>query len=357
MKTSRPCLGCVLAVLIGVVLMGCQSSPSQTTSPSDDPRDSKADRNDRDSTPDYESANRATAERLDTKISINQDGLTLEQAIEFVRDTTAVNIAVNWPALELVGIDQETAVSVSLTNASAQTLLQLVLQQASSDVYDNDRAGYAIRQGVVTISTLRDLKQDTVTRVYSMDWYANNGPTRNQRIYGRNDSARRMLGMTTLKNTTIDPNTVGVQNLKPGFCANCDSSHDRLEVAISVMTYHEKIDQIVELISTTVGDPDVWLDEESTLIEINGSLIVKTTHENHSQILQLFESLRQSDARKFKQQALDIETSLLLEAAEASRLKQEYNTALKKINQALRVDPDNLEAKVLKEIVSATLSR
>jgi len=42
----------------------------------------------------------------------------------------------------------------------------------------------------------------------------------------------------------------------------------------------------------TVGDPDEWLDEESTLTEIGGKLVIKTTPENHEQIEQLLADLK-----------------------------------------------------------------
>lgn len=53
----------------------------------------------------------------------------------------------------------------------------------------------------------------------------------------------------------------------------------------------EFVDQVTELINTTTGDPDQWLDEEFTLSEFNGNLIVKATPEIHEEIEQLLNVL------------------------------------------------------------------
>lgn len=53
----------------------------------------------------------------------------------------------------------------------------------------------------------------------------------------------------------------------------------------------ELVDQVHQLINTTTGEPDQWLDEEFTLNEFNGNLIVKTTPEVHAEIKQLLDVL------------------------------------------------------------------
>ncbi|MEO0476726.1 MAG: hypothetical protein AAF085_12270, partial [Planctomycetota bacterium] len=59
----------------------------------------------------------------------------------------------------------------------------------------------------------------------------------------------------------------------------------------------ELVDQIVELVTTTIGDPDHWLDEASTLTELNGNLIVRTTPEEHEDIDTLLTQLSASRGR------------------------------------------------------------
>lgn len=347
----------LICAILCLALIGCQSN-SQASDNTPDPLPAQA-RSTAQPMHHIDVQRLAALGKLEKLISLSNDAFTLDMVIHYVRDATQSNIAVNWEALKLVGINENTSVPLSLEQVKASDVLRLALQHASADAFDDDKAGFAIRNGIIQISTLRDLKSATVLRQYSIDAFANTRPSINKRIYGRNNDARRMLGMTTLQNKTIDPQRVEAQNLNRGFCATCDASrkHDRLEFALQLITYQEQVDQIVELITTTVGDPDEWLDEESTLTELNGAMLVKTTPENHAEIRSIFAAMRMEQAERFKQQALEMETFLLLEAAEADRLNQDYKAALKKINQALRVDPNSTEAQALKYIVTATLSR
>ena len=302
-------------------------------------------------------ANEAAARALEKTVSLQAKEIALKDAIQLVRNTTGLSVAVNWNAINAADITRADLLQMQAGEWPVRQFLVLVLQHASVELFEDEQLDYAIREGMVYISTTRDLKAKSVSRVYSLDWFANHKPSLNKQVYGRNNEARRVLGMTTLQQKTVDPAELLAIDLNPGFCANCDKKHDRLEVALQVLTYYEKVEQIIELIQTTVGDPDEWLDEDSTLMELNGMLIVKTSPENQDHIHRLFESMRLERARKFKEQALEMEVALLLEAAESARLKQDYNTALNKINQALRVAPPHLEARALNEIVSATLSR
>ena len=345
-----------LCIAIGLLLTGCQAKPANPAGHSLE-HSSYTKLATKTTTQDESQTESATLALLDKRVSLDANDLTLKEVIQFFRQTTQANIFVNWAALKLVKIEPEATVTLKLTDVSASQALRLTLDQVSADAFDDDKAGFAIRDDIIAISTLRDLNATTVLRQYSLDEFVNTRPSVNKRIYARNNEARRMLGMTTLQNKTVDPKTIKVKDLNPGFCANCDAKHDRLEVALIVITYWEKIEQLVELINTTVGDPDQWLDEESTLTVINGTMLVKTTPANHAQIRKLFESLRHQRAQQFKRQALEMETFILLQAAEAARLKQDYKEALKKINQALHVDPNSLEARALKIIVSETLSR
>lgn len=200
-----------------------------------------------------EKANELAHKQLDKIISLNNDHLTLGQVINYLRDTTGANIAVNWPALELAGLDQDSLVSVSLKKVRAEQLLRYTLDYVSADAFDTDKAGYAIGEGVVKISTLRDLRTATETRVY--------------------DIRKLLVG-------------VGIRE--------------------------ERIDQIVEIIQSNVGDPDEWLDEESTLAELNGNLIIKTTPNNHKQLRELF--------NKFDSPIDQAKIEAALKALEADRL-------------------------------------
>jgi len=72
-----------------------------------------------------EAANLHTEAALQKHVTLSMDNLTLDQAVEFTRDTTGANIAVNWPALELVGIDRDSLVSVRLADVPAIKFLRV----------------------------------------------------------------------------------------------------------------------------------------------------------------------------------------------------------------------------------------
>lgn len=114
---------------------------------------------------------------------------------------------------------------------------------------------------------------------------------------------------------------------------------------------------LVDLIQDGVGSYDEWLDEESTVREINGNLVVKTTADNHDAVHALLAQLRRSQAEDYRRQLVLIEVFVLLKEAEDARLDQDYAAALSAIDQALRVDPENPEATAMREVVVATLGR
>src|SRR5699024_8318345 len=57
----------------------------------------------------------------------------------------------------------------------------------------------------------------------------------------------------------------------------------------------ETIDKITKLIKTTTGKPDNWFSDtgNSSVMELNGNLIVKTTPNNHRQIGELLSKIRE----------------------------------------------------------------
>lgn len=175
---------------------------------------------------------RATRAKLEKRISLNTDNLTLGTAIDFIQAVTELNVAVNWRSLEIVGIEPDALVSIAVTRVPAAQLLQLVLDQVSADAFDDDKAGFAVRDGVVHIATLREHKGNTHTQVYKLSkWIGNKA------------------------------------------------------------TDQESVDEVAQAIHTLVGDPDEWLDEESTLTPFFGLLVVKTTPENHQALAKLLGNL------------------------------------------------------------------
>ena len=225
-----------------------------------------------------DAADRAVLARLNKTVTIDAGELTLQQAIETITEQANVKTKINWPALEIVGIDPKTTVWLNLKAVAAEQVLQIALDQASADAFDDDKAGFAVRDGRVVVSTRRQLKTVTKAHDYSIRKY--------------------------------------------------------LAAARGAVTVPEMVDLFIELININVGDPDEWLDEESTITENKGILTVKTSEANHAELEALFDMIdRPID------NARDLHNKL--DAAAEARLKKRIshnkeNAPLSEVIDAIR---------------------
>ncbi len=107
-------------------------------------------------------AKRALSMRMpETKLG----DVRLQDAIEFLQDTSGANIHVNWRALETVNITRETPVSLRAQSLPLRKLLQYVLMEADGQ----GLATFYAEGGVIEITT-RDLAdQRMITKVYPVE--------------------------------------------------------------------------------------------------------------------------------------------------------------------------------------------
>ncbi|MEM9420489.1 MAG: hypothetical protein AAGA25_15775 [Planctomycetota bacterium] len=229
-------------------------------------------------------ANRETALRLKKTVPINFDANPLESVIGYLRETTGANIFVNWPALiDGGGIEQDAPISLTLNNVPAEKALQLVLQQASSGGF-GDPIDYSIIDGVVTISTVEDLKRSTDLRVYDI---------RDLLVQVPSFTDAPEFDLTeSLSNTNSGGGGGGGGGSGESIFGDDEDEEDEEEE----ITRAELIEQITLLIEETVGSIEEWEDEESTVRELNSNLIIKTTPDNHRQINDLLALLRETRA-------------------------------------------------------------
>ena len=288
---------------------------------------------------------------LETELSLSTSDITLGGVIEFVRVGADVNLTVNWQALELVGIDQDSTLSLHLKQVPARSMLEVALEQVSADAFDNDKADFAVRGGIVKISTQRELYLAAETRIYDVSWFLDPRLNMATQLYDRDDPKRTGWLHGRVEKTgqyiCIDADKLADWHF---YCAVCNGVTSK-DGGYDTPSRQELVDQLIESIQVTVGDPDEWLDEGSEIDDMAERLTITTTPENHDAILRLLQMHRQLQIDAFEQQAKAIAITLALREAEKHRLKRDHREALKHIDYALRIDPNHAEAKVLRRLV------
>jgi len=180
---------------------------------------------------------------------ISFDAVPFAEVVQFLRDTTDLNIFVNWRALEAAGVDRNVPVSLRLKNIPFEQALRYILLDAGGGTVALD---FAVVDGIVNISTADEVASDVKVRVYNIVRLLHNLPT----------------------TMPADPGAVvggPVEN---------------------------KADRVIAIIRETVA-PDSWRDAGGavgSIREINGRLVVAQTEANHALIAKLLEEISDGDA-------------------------------------------------------------
>lgn len=347
-----------------------------------------------DETPEDIAAIQAHRALLGKKIKHSDEDRTLAHAVQAIREQTGVNINVNWSALEVVGIKPSALHQLRPTELTAKQLLALLLEAVSADAFSDDKAGYAIRPGGLYISTRRDIKSKVFTRIYDIrelvryhyiplgmmldDFRAadveafeaflnrgrNNPLSDNRTIERQQDQITELERLLKLRAKdlaeeldldrdrlveAIERAIKRANKIKGGgglFFAdeNADDVGDE-------WTIGEYINEIRDLITTTVGDPDEWLDEESIIYEQAGRLVIQTTPENHGKIERLLNGLLADYTQRHIAIVKDMRIMRLLHRAYEASLDGQLDLAMDLVNEARRIDPHDAPAFAMQVMV------
>jgi len=227
--------------------------------------------------------NRQVMEKLKQPIPVTFDGNRLENVIEYLRNVTGADFFVNWRALEGAGIEPGTTVTLQLNNVPGDKALNLILDQVGGDLVP---LGYTVDDGVVTISTRENLGKNTVFQTYDIRDLVVQAP-------GFDQAPDFDLSAITESAGGGGGGGGGQQDLFGDVEEEDDLGRGQL------------ISQIMQLIRDTV-DPDNWRANGglvSSMSELNGSLIVNTTSENHRKVISLLAQLRESRALQINVEA------------------------------------------------------
>ncbi|MDH3584266.1 MAG: hypothetical protein OER86_08625, partial [Phycisphaerae bacterium] len=219
-------------------------------------------------------ANRQTLEKLKQPIPVSFDANRFENVVEYLRNVTGVNFFVNWKALEGAGIEPGTQVTLNLANVPGDKALRLILDQVGGDLVP---LGYSVDEGVVTISTTESLGKNTAIRTYDI-----------------RDLLVQIPDFGEAPDFDLQSITQGGDSGGGGggglFSGEGDDAGG--------LSRGEMVESIMQLTRDTV-DADSWRSNGglvSSMSELNGSLIINTTSQNHRAILSLLGQLRETRA-------------------------------------------------------------
>jgi hypothetical protein len=93
------------------------------------------------------------------------DGKPLVNVFEAIRTDTGQNVFVNWRALKQARVTRNLPVTTDLSSLTLAEALDKLLAEVGGS---QERLGYVVDDGVITVSTQKDLARNTITRVYDV---------------------------------------------------------------------------------------------------------------------------------------------------------------------------------------------
>ena len=96
---------------------------------------------------------------------IRFNAIGFENALNFMGQLQHLNITANWAAMEAVGITKQTEIVCQRQNVTFEDALRALLAKAAGS---EGKLDYAIRGGVVDVSTVEDMSWRKYIRVYSI---------------------------------------------------------------------------------------------------------------------------------------------------------------------------------------------
>lgn len=211
-------------------------------------------------------------------------GNRLVNVIDYFHKTTDMPLDINWPAMEEIGIDRDSPVTLTIGEDESLTAsLDRVIRQVGV-VAQFDPIDYSVQDQRVVISTLRLLRTHDFVRMYPIGDLVEERPVVLSLLQDRAMAIEVQRFYQWLQEDfDRDGDDAGEASL---FFA--DGGDDRQT------SRAERVEMLITLIQDEVGAPEEWVDLQSTAREIDGVLIVRTHLKNHVRIEQLLSRLRQA---------------------------------------------------------------
>ena len=183
--------------------------------------------------------------------NVDLDRVGLADVIDFLRDTTQLNVVVQWRTLEVEGIGRDTPVTLQARGVTAGRLLQLVLDAAG------DGLTYYVDEGVVTVTTRAAADRVLITRTYDV---------------------RDLL--LVVPNFPAPDVGFGVANGGRGGAGGNGGNND---FGNDAATRAERAEQLLDLIRRTIR-PEIWRENggPASIRHFRGSLVVTAPPSVHA---------------------------------------------------------------------------
>ena len=224
-----------------------------------------------------------------TTLPANFADNTLEQALNYFAQMTALDMDVDWESLEEIGIDRETTVTLSLKQANARTVLERLLDKVSTDPVT--QADWAVVDGMLQVASEDRIRRNVVLEIYDIRDLVFEVPDY--------DEAPEIDLQSVLQSSQG-----GGGGQSPFQNTNQQNQQDRLPL-------EDRIEQIKEIIYSNI-DEESWPQgggTEGAMYDLNGQLLIRNTPKNHREIRSLLSKLRESKAMQ-----INVETRFLLVA-------------------------------------------
>lgn len=243
--------------------------------------------------------NRAVLASLATKRlpSVELKDNSLRDVVEYFKGITGLSVDADWTSLEAASIQPDTTVSLNLTNVTAKTLLDRIVEKVSGSD-KSTRADWAVIDGIVTIASDEKIRKRTELVIYDVKDLLVDVPD-------YRDVPQIDLQQALQASQGGGGGGGGGQSPFRDQNNRQENNEERQRIR------EEKLDEIITIIRENV-DNEGWIDNGGdtgrvTKVGNAGNLIITNTPKNHRQIAGLLAKLREIRAMQ-----INVETRFLL---------------------------------------------
>ncbi len=249
-------------------------------------------------------ANQRVDLKLRDPITVNFENNRLSAVFEFLQTSLGVNFDIRWSILTNIGVERTMPITVQFPQVTThRRVLDKVVAEASA-VNELDPIGWSVSDGIIVVSTIRDLKRSTrFTRTYDIHDLLVQIPSFDDAPEFDLSSALNRRG--TSGGGSGSGGGGGRSGGSGGGSLFGDSGGGDSDEDLEA-DRQQQIDDLLELIRTTVGERDDWVEfggDVSSISELNGLLIVNTTPDSHKQLSDLLTQLRQTRSMQISVEA------------------------------------------------------